>query len=451
MANFFDYLDWYGDLTFEQVPFNEVDALLLANLSYVRLANVVPGPGEGSVAVAEAAPAYQAKYGKLTLYATPSFTDPVVELLPQKMAQGKRFAGARLANYVDTLDPATAEQFGAISIALDDGSTYLSFRGTDDTLVGWHENFDMSYEITPAQVDARKYLDGIASTTDGPLMLGGHSKGGNLAVFAAAHASDAARARVVRIWDMDGPGFAQQVIAREPYANVQDRVRLYVPHFDIVGQLLCRQTPTKIVSSSAKGMLQHSATSWEVMGSHLVAVEPQEIDPIALSYSKDFNDWFHDADNATRKRVFNEFFAAAAVARIETLTQLCSGNPRMLMRLLNQILRLDHDAQHYVLTLVTALVGSYASEARIDLGEDIHSLICQMRRSGARAIDPDTPLSADELHEFRKGQARRQTLDDLLAILGDTRAECLRTLAIMGALGIGIGALGVLLAHRGRA
>ncbi len=450
MANFFDYLDWYGDLAFEQVPFNEVDALLLANLSYVRLAGVVPGPGEASVTVAEAAPAYQALYGKLTLYATPSFTDPIVELLPQKMAAGRRFAGARLANYVDTLDPATAEQFGALSIALDDGTTYLSFRGTDDTLVGWHENFDMSYEVTPAQVDARRYLDDVASRVDGPIMLGGHSKGGNLAVFAAAHASEAARAKVVRIWDMDGPGFAQQVIARTPYANVQNRVRLYVPHFDIVGQLLCRQSPTKIVASEAKGMLQHSATSWEVMGDHLVAVESQEIDPIALSYSKDFNDWFHDADNATRERVFDEFFAAAAAARVETLTQLCSGNPRMLMRLLNQILKLDHDAQRYVGSLVIALAGSYVSEARTDLGEDVRSFIDHLRRAGTRAIDPDTPLSAAELHEFRKHQASRQTVDDLLAVLGDTRAERLHALSVLAALGIGIAALGALLARRGR-
>lgn len=431
MANYLDYLDWYGDLGLDQTSFNEVDALVLANLSYVDLAGAVPAPGEGSVSCAEAAPAYQSVNGKASLYSTPSFSDPVVELVPQKMAAGRRFAGARLGNYVAELDAATAEQFAALTIELSDGTVYVSFRGTDDTLVGWHENFDMSYEVVPAQTRAVRYLDEVAARTEGPIMVGGHSKGGNLAVFAAALAKPRTRERIARIWDMDGPGFDRKVIAGLEYAQVEDRVALYVPTFDIVGQLLCRQEPTKVVASSARGMMQHSSASWEVLGGRLVAAERQEIDPSALAYSKDFNEWFHDASDATRAQVFQEFFGALAASRIQTLTQLCSGNPRMLLDLLRHILTLEPTAQRYVVSLVIALAGSYIGEYTDIIGKSAKGLIDHLRGKDRLVLDPDAPLSAEELSAYRRQLSSRRALDDILDFLGETRAERLRTATVL--------------------
>lgn len=448
MATFFDYLDWYGDLDLSQVPFNEVDALILANLAYVDFAGVVGETPDSAITLAEAAPAYQRLRGKLAIYATPSFTDPVVELLPQKLAAGRRFGQAKLERYRQRLDEESAEQFAALTVELGDGSRYVAFRGTDDTLVGWHENFCMSYEVVPSQRRAAAYLDEVCANTTGPIHVGGHSKGGNLAVFAVAHAQDAARERVVDVWDMDGPGFAAKLIEPERYKAIQHLVRLYVPRFDIVGQLLSRQEPTKIVASSAAGVLQHSATSWQVLGPSLVAADPQELDPAALSYSKDFNDWFAGATDETRERVFDEFFSAAAKAHVATLTEFCSGNPRTLAALFAQIMKLEPTAQHYVFSLVETLTGSYIRERGENLGKDVRQMLGHLRGEGA-AIDPNGPLSARELHAYRRRESAKQVREDVLALLGADAAEQRRSVAAILALTFAAGlAVWGLSAHR---
>ena len=179
MANVFEYLHWRGDLPFSAAPFNAADSLILCRLAYLPFDGLVPdafGPGEALAAVAERMPGGEEAYRL-----------PDDLRLLRALAGTRRFGGARLSGFVNRFDPAGEKQFAALTIQLEDEPPYIAFRGTDGTLVGWKEDFNMAASTSvPSQREAAAYLNAAADALAGSLRAGGHSKGGNLAVYAAA-------------------------------------------------------------------------------------------------------------------------------------------------------------------------------------------------------------------------------------------------------------------------
>ena len=183
MPNAIDYIDWRGDIPFEVSPFNEVDNLLVCKLVSLDFTGIVPS--EGEVGIAEAARGYFDKFGEEDVRRGLLMAPGAVTML-KKMLEAPRFSGLRLRDYVYHVDPAAEKQFSAMTVVLPDETRYIAFRGTDDTLVAWKEDFNMgSLDAVPAQTDAASYLMRAAWRFNGRMRVGGHSKGGNLAVFAA--------------------------------------------------------------------------------------------------------------------------------------------------------------------------------------------------------------------------------------------------------------------------
>ncbi|MBR3640420.1 MAG: DUF2974 domain-containing protein, partial [Oscillibacter sp.] len=267
MANVMDYLDWRGDLTLRQSPFNDVDNLILAELSFLDFEGVVPPPEEdGSVALADAAEALAART------AGDRETDMgvlVPDVIPEmffKMARTPRFRDMRLRAYRARLDTERAEQFAAVAVECGDGAVYLSFRGTDDTLAGWKEDFYLACsDAVGAQREAAAYAAETARRCPRKkLRLGGHSKGGNLAVYAAVFLPKAIQKRVETVWSNDGPGFGKDVLPAPRHARVAPKIRTIVPQSSLVGMLLEHEEDYAVVESSQKGLWQHDGFSWEV-------------------------------------------------------------------------------------------------------------------------------------------------------------------------------------------
>ncbi len=187
MGNILDFLDWFGDIPFEQVPFCEADALVLAQFSYVRLEDIVPSEdSDDTITVEEAAKAFKNLYSKEKIYEKSGFVSPLSPFVLFKMAEGKRWKDKKLSHMANRINPDIHEQFTALCIEIDEDMHYLSFRGTDASVMGWKEDFMMTFTEVPAQKDASDYCNKIASRLGGKLMLGGHSKGGNLAVYGLA-------------------------------------------------------------------------------------------------------------------------------------------------------------------------------------------------------------------------------------------------------------------------
>lgn len=362
MASMLDYLDWRGDISFTRAPFNEVDNAILAQLSYLDLTGIVPSVEEGgSITVAEAAEKYQAlgRYDEANNYE--GVIDPLTRYLPAKMAAGRRFASMRLSKLRTTFDEKNQEQFFAFHASLPHHTTYISFRGTDNTLLGWRENFAMTYTTAAAQIEALQYLHATCKNPLQKIMLGGHSKGANLAMYAGALARPQLQKRIVKIWDNDGPGFREQTLPREALAAIRPKIYTILPVFDVVGQLLYAPKPDKIVESAEEGIYQHSALSWLVQKDTFVAANTQEIKEEAAPISQAFNSWFRSASPQKRRAVFTEFFDMLDRARIQTLGELLSADPKVLAGIVQELPNISKETRDYALDLFRRLAGNIAN------------------------------------------------------------------------------------------
>ena len=318
MNNLLDYIAWRGDLPMAVSPFNEVDNLILSELAYTDLADIVPPPGEGeSLSLAEAARAYLAS-GREQSYL---INDPRRAL--EAAGGSERFGGLRLSAYVSEIDTQRQSQFAAVSFHLADGSCYAAFRGTDNTLVGWREDFNLSYlDETDGQLRALRYLEKLSEDFSGPLRLGGHSKGGNLAIYAAAFCNERTRRQICEVYSNDGPGFNQAVTQTEAYQQSLAKVRLIIPESSLVGILLSNKAERRIVKSSAAGIYQHDPYSWAVLGDRFV--EAEKLSPSSALLDEALRRWAEELDDEQWQNLVSAIFDALDASGAETFTQMHS-------------------------------------------------------------------------------------------------------------------------------
>ncbi len=323
MANLLDYLDWRGDLTLRQSPFNEVDNLILAELSFVDFRGIVPPPGEGgSVPLRRAAEAYFSRFPageKIDMGVL--VPDAIPEML-RKMAISNRFRDMGLGCFSDRLDRERAEQFAALTVETGDGMLYLSFRGTDDTLAGWKEDFNMAcVPEVPAQKLAVAYVKTVARQYPRKkLRLGGHSKGGNLAVWSAVFCPAAVQRRIFAVWSNDGPGFHDDILDLPQHRRVADRITCIVPKSSVVGMLLEHEEDYIVVDSSQQGLMQHDGFSWAVLGNRFVRL--RSITRQGRMNDLTLKEWIHHMPLDQRERFVDGLFAVLSASGAETLTDL---------------------------------------------------------------------------------------------------------------------------------
>ena len=302
MADMFDYLKWRGDILFSQVSVNNVDTLIFSSLAYVQYDDIITEDKLQFMTLREAAQ---------LLFSMPDAQSrcrvPSDLLLLKAAAETERFGRVGLCAYQDILNPEEETQFAAITFLLDDGSAFLAFRGTDSTLVGWKEDFNMTFqESIPAQRLAKEYVQRFASVTKAPLRLGGHSKGGNLAVYAAAKCGDAIQDRILAVFNHDGPGFTESMMTDPGYLRIVPRIKTLVPQSSIFGMLLERQEAYTVIRSNQLGIMQHDPYSWEVMGSNFILVE--ELTANSKFLDRTFRTWLAGLTPQERSAFFDSVF-----------------------------------------------------------------------------------------------------------------------------------------------
>lgn len=316
-TNIFDYLAWRGDLSFQECRINEVDSLILSCLSYIRFPGIVPGISEsGSVTIKEASNAFFSQDRENRRTRTKED-----ERLLRMLGESRRFGPLRLSRYADRLSREQEKQFAAVTVLFEDHSAFFVFRGTDSTLVGWKEDFNMAFmPVIPAQKEALEYLIRGAEQTGGPLLCGGHSKGGNLAVFATSACPKAMQRRIQTVYNHDGPGFEKEMLKSEGYLSVSDRIHTFLPQSSIVGMLLDHEDDYTVIHSTQTGLLQHDPYSWEVMGPEFIRVK-------SVSTSSEFIDrtlknWLSGLSSSERKDFFNSLYQIFSATDAETLQDL---------------------------------------------------------------------------------------------------------------------------------
>lgn len=270
VGNMHDYLFWRGDLKFSQSEFNEVDNLILCKLAMIDLQEIeIP---EGGISLSELKPIYLEKYGDGENLGV-ILNIGIINLF-MNAADSKRFSEVKVLNYVNKIDKSEEVQFSATDYELNDGTRFIAYKGTDDTIIGFKEDFNMSiYDSVPAQEDARLFLQNVCESYKGKLRIGGHSKGGNLSIYAAKSVSPDIQDRIIRVYNNDGPGFKTPICAEDGYKRIKEKIINIVPEYSIVGVLLNQPEDLDVVKCSTKGLYAHNGFTWEVMGAGFVRAE----------------------------------------------------------------------------------------------------------------------------------------------------------------------------------
>lgn len=311
--NIIDYLGSEFD-SFDERPLGDVDSLVLACLSYYRL------PGEARAArTKRGVPLYKVFCAEWFDAMTAGLWDPkgLIQLLTAAVAS-PRLRGARLCSYVSETDDAEEKQFAACTLRFPSGDAYVSFRGTDNSLVGWKEDFNMAFETdVPSQRAAVAYLERVARGVTGKLYVGGHSKGGNLAVYSAMNCSEQAYARIEKVFSHDGPGFTAEAMASGDFAARVGKVSKTVPESSVIGMMFEQQEEYSVVRSTARGALQHDPFSWVVEGADFVRADKVSRSAVAIDQS--INQWFADMSREERAGFIDALFQVLYASGQDTL------------------------------------------------------------------------------------------------------------------------------------
>lgn len=301
MANVINYIKWRGDLSFGRSAFNEVDNLALSLLVYNDFSGIVPGKDEeGSISVKKACAKFLEGYD---LEGAPK-TD--FGWVPYYMGPSKRFGELRLSDYLDIKDTERDMMITAFTVHLPGGALYVSFRGTTMEIDDWRMDFQISFEEIKAQKAAVKYLNHILNKYSGDVYVGGHSKGGNLALYAAMHISDDVQNRIKHIYSNDGPGFCPELIDMKKFEAIKWKLTHIIPTYSIVGMLFELPVPHKIVASDATKLLQHSGMTWQVEGDHFV--KRKHVTEESAGLNRVIDDWIGNATMEQRKAFTKDMF-----------------------------------------------------------------------------------------------------------------------------------------------
>jgi hypothetical protein len=322
MAGIFDYIQWRGDLSFRKAPFNPVDNIILTHISYFPFDHIAGGPEENrGITIAEAAK----KISGILKRRPAAFDDELVfrddPALIAALGSSERYGNLELRYYVNQIDPAAEKQFSAISILGCGDFSLISYRGTDNTIVGWKEDFNMSFsDAVPAQLEAVSYLENAASRIRGPLCLGGHSKGGNLAIYAAAFCGKSIRRRIRAIYSNDAPGFNRRVLESSGFLQIKDRIQSFVPQSSVVGMLFEHPENYTVVKSRQTGLMQHDVFSWEVGRDDVLRMK--EISQESVFMSRTLREWINGLDGERRRRFTDALYEILLSAETNSLPKL---------------------------------------------------------------------------------------------------------------------------------
>lgn len=357
-GNIMDYLEWYGDFDFSVMPFNEVDNLILAELSYASLDGIVSEPQLGrklrSISVKEAAIKLD-ESGRLEKSCK---LERNAGLLLLEMAKGRRFADAVLAGYVDKHDFKNQEQFSALHVYLSDGTLFVSYSGTDDTILGWKEDLNMAYQMpVPSQEEAVEYLEKTVPHDGRLIRIGGHSKGGNLAIYAAAMCYDRLKRRIIAIYNNDGPGFLESMLEKKAYLEIKDKVRTIVPETSIIGMLLEHGDSYEVVKSTGKGIMQHDGLSWQVYRNGFVKLDERSKESLVID--KTISAWVMGLSDDERVAFVDAVYDMLTRAGVNYLSDLEKYKPATLNSMAKEMFSMEPEKGRMVRRTIRALVSEY--------------------------------------------------------------------------------------------
>ena len=345
------YLKEYGDYTFMEKPMNDVDSLALCQLCYLKFDGMVPDLSENKDFVSMRQVADHANYEHL--FADERFARDNRALF-EAMLESSRFGGMRMNFYVDIVETDRETQFSAITFLLEDQTVYIACRGTDETIVGWKEDFNMAFLFpVPGQELCLDYMCRVAERIPGTFYVGGHSKGGNLAVYAAMMCPGQIRERIRKVYSMDGPGFRPEIREKCGYEKIADRIVKILPHSSVIGMLFETDTRYRVVESRSFGLLQHDPYTWLVEGDHFVYVD--DLYEIRRFTDGTINEWILSLNEEQLRTFVDTLYQVVSASKAENLIDFTADWHKNMNAVILALREVDEDTVRVLKAVVRAL------------------------------------------------------------------------------------------------
>ncbi|MBD5534416.1 MAG: DUF2974 domain-containing protein [Lachnospiraceae bacterium] len=346
-----EYIKEYGDYTFFEKPMNDVDSLALCQFCYLKFDGMVPLVTENRKSVTMQELMAHEDYEKL--YADERF-EKNNRALFEAMIHSRRFKTLKMNCYINIVETEWETQFSAITFFLEDGTMYIAYRGTDETIVGWKEDFNMAFQSpVPGQAYAVKYLNMVTGKLHNRFYLGGHSKGGNLAVYAALNCSEQVRERIVKIYSMDGPGFRREVMEGCQYEQIADKIVKILPHSSLIGMLFETSPHVKVVESKTFGLLQHDPYTWLIKEDDFICVKGLYK---SRQYSNEtLNQWLESLDEKQRRIFVDTLYQVVSASKAENLIELSADWKKSMNGMISALKEVDDETRQALRTIIKAL------------------------------------------------------------------------------------------------
>ena len=338
MDNITDYVRWVGGTGFEGRPFSRVDNIVLCQLSYLDLRDIPELNAEDGKMTLRDAVAELTAMGLSIRKMAPDDSERFTALV-KASAASKRFGDLYISSFMDILNEEDSIQFSAMTFSPVYGSgwAFVAYRGTDSTIAGWKEDFMTSFQLTSSQKLAEEYLRSALDKFDA-VMVGGHSKGGNLAVYAAAVLPDVLFERIAHIYTNDGPGFCHEVLSEDLIKKANPKTTRIIPQFSVVGSVFAPEIDDSYIIKSDKQMAdQHELCSWGIDHGDLL-IAPEGIDPLAARINSGIDKWIFSVDIDERRRFINALFDSMGEDGTQTLEEFTAQGTKGWERVLKVVL-----------------------------------------------------------------------------------------------------------------
>ena len=372
MSHIVSYVKRQQDNTFADQPFNEVDALVLSQFIYLKLDGYIGSTSEKREDVYLYDIANHIDYEQV--FMDERYRKDNVELF-EAMVESKRFRRMRM-NYFSNITSVIAEtQFSAMTIFLEEGPTVIVYRGTDETMIGWKEDFNMAFkEPVTGQNLSALYLQEVSGLIEGKFIVTGHSKGGNFAVYASMNIEEETQNRIERVYSFDSPGFRPEILESVDFNKIKDRIIKFLPHSSVFGMLLQSKEDYQVVECFSVGLLQHNPYNWQVDGNEFK--KEDKLDRKSLFLNETFNEWIYSLNDEELQAYSEIWYEIMQEANITTTLEFAKDPGKTLSQLIDAIRGTDEKTKEMVKELAHGLVEvakenlRYYARKRLRLNEN---------------------------------------------------------------------------------
>lgn len=352
MANINDYLLWRGDIPINSTfKFNEIDSMILARFSYLRFDKINMSKKETIESISK----------KMKDLDNEEFRYNGDKELITYLGQSKRFKDMVVTDYVENNEKEQEQQFGAVTIHISDKELYISYIGTDSSIYGWKEDFNMAFmDSVPCQIEGKKYAEKIAELyQDKKIRIGGHSKGGNVAIYSAITLPREITKRIIKIYNYDGPGFNETIIKKYKSSSIIKKIETYFPQDSVIGRIMEHEEKCTVVFSTEKGLYQHDIYSWQVLKDDLIKSE--NLTDTSEVINSTLNDWLANTTNEQRKIFFDGIFELFYATDANTFGEISNNLSKNMTTILKTYREIDEKDRKTINKMLRLFAKAYVN------------------------------------------------------------------------------------------